>query len=162
MRIPRIDATGVEADIQRVEKAIPPPPRGDRGWTLRFDAIHSDSIRSGQFGKLLIVGQGHGNVGFLKQLKGGPSELFDSTAGFEQATVSFDGVKVLDQAHLGARFHFPRHYRDQAPGLRKFEITWAQLIRSRTLARSRRASTASASWPAAPAKAAPGSSWSGG
>jgi hypothetical protein len=127
VRIPRIDATGVEADIQRVDKAIPPPPRGDRGWTLRFDAIHSDSIRSGQFGKLLIVGQGHGNVGFLKQLKGGPSELFDSTAGFEQATVSFDGVKVLDEAHLGARFHFPRHYRDQAPGLRKFEITWAQL-----------------------------------
>ncbi|MGE8250106.1 MAG: hypothetical protein ACN6PO_12930, partial [Stenotrophomonas bentonitica] len=77
VRIPRIDATGVEAEVERVENAIPPPPRGDRGWTLRFDAIHSDTIRSGRFGKLLIVGQGHGNVGFLKQLKGGPLELFD-------------------------------------------------------------------------------------
>lgn len=127
VRIPRIDAGGVEADVQRVEKLIPPPPRSDRGWTLRFDAIHSDSIRSGRFGKLLIVGQGHGTVGFLKQLKGGPSELFDSRAGFEQAQVSFDGVQVLDDAHIAGRFHFPRHYRDQAPGLRKFEILWAQL-----------------------------------
>ncbi|MEG2805016.1 hypothetical protein [Stenotrophomonas sp.] len=127
VRIPRIDASGVESEVERVEKAIPPPPRGDRGWTLRFDAIHSDSIRSGRFGKLFVQGQGHGTVGFLKQLKGGPSELFDSNAGFEQATVTFDGIKVLDDAHLAARFHFPRHYRDQAPGLRKFEITYAQL-----------------------------------
>ncbi|MFI8716647.1 hypothetical protein ACIGHF_02005 [Stenotrophomonas sp. NPDC077464] len=127
VRIPGIDATGVEADIQRVEKAIPPPPRGDRGWNIRLDAIHSDSIRSGRFGKLLIAGQGKGTVGFQKQVKGGPSELFDSTAGFEQATVSYDGVTLLDQAHLAARFHYPRHYRDEAPGLRKFGITFAQL-----------------------------------
>lgn len=127
VRIPGIDATGVESEIERVEKAIPPPPRGDRGWNIRLDAIHSDSIRSGRFGKLLIAGQGHGTVGFQKQVKGGPSELFDSTAGFEQATVSYDGVKLLDEAHLAARFHYPRHYRDDAPGLRKLGITWAQL-----------------------------------
>lgn len=127
VRIPGINATGVEADIQRVEKAIPPPPRGDRGWNIRLDAIHSDSTRSGRFGKLLIAGQGHGTVGFQKQVKGGPSELFDSTAGFEQATITYDGVKVLDEAHLAARFHYPRHYRDEAPGLRKFGITFAQL-----------------------------------
>jgi hypothetical protein len=127
VRIPRIDASGVESEVERVEQAIPPPPRSDRGWTLRFDAIHSDSIRSGRFGKLLVVGQGSGTVGFLKQLRGGPSELFDSTAGFEQATVSYDGVNVIDDAHLAARFHYPRHYRDDAPGLRKFGILWAQL-----------------------------------
>ncbi|MGH8089778.1 MAG: hypothetical protein ACREPC_16040, partial [Stenotrophomonas sp.] len=127
VRIPRIDASGVESEVERVEQAIPPPPRSDRGWTLHFDAIHSDSIRSGRFGKLLVVGQGSGTVGFLKQLRGGPSELFDSTAGFEQATVSYDGVNVIDDAHLAARFHYPRHYRDDAPGLRKFGILWAQL-----------------------------------
>ncbi len=127
VRIPGINATGVEADISRVEKAIPPPPRGDRGWNIRLDAIHSESIRSGRFGKLLVTGEGHGTVGFQKQVKGGPSELFDSTAGFEQATVSYDGVKLLDEAHLAARFHYPRHYRDEAPGLRKLGITWAQL-----------------------------------
>lgn len=127
VRIPRIDATGVESEVERVEMAIPPPPRGDRGWNIRLDAIHSDSIRSGRFGKLLIVGQGHGTVGFQKQTKGGPSELFDSTAGFEQATVSYDGVTLLDEAHIASRFHYPRHYRDQAPGLRKLGITFAEL-----------------------------------
>ncbi len=127
VRIPRIDASGVESEVERVDAAIPPPPRSDRGWTLRFDAIHSDSIRSGRFGKLLVTGQGSGTVGFLKQLRGGPSELFDSTAAFDRAAVTFDGVKVLDDAHLEARFRYPRHYRDEAPGLRKFDITWAQL-----------------------------------
>lgn len=127
VRIPRIDASGVESEVERVDAAIPPPPRSDRGWTLRFDAIHSDSIRSGRFGKLLVTGQGSGTVGFLKQLRGGPSELFDSTAAFDRAAVTFDGVKVLDDAHLEARFRYPRHYRDEAPELRKFDITWAQL-----------------------------------
>ncbi|WP_145477423.1 hypothetical protein [Stenotrophomonas rhizophila] len=127
VRIPSIDATGVESEIERVEKAIPPPPRGDRGWNIRLDAIHSDSIRSGRFGKLLIVGQGHGTVGFQKQTKGGPSELFDSTAGFEQATISYDGMTLLDEAHIASRFHYPRHYRDEAPGLRKLGITFAEL-----------------------------------
>ncbi|WP_313275083.1 hypothetical protein [Stenotrophomonas sp.] len=127
VRIPRIDASGVESEVERVDAAIPPPPRSDRGWTLRFDVIHSDSIRSGRFGKLLVTGQGSGTVGFLKQLRGGPSELFDSTAAFDRAAVTFDGVKVLDDAHLEARFRYPRHYRDEAPGLRKFDITWAQL-----------------------------------
>lgn len=127
VRIPSIDATGVESEIERVKNPIPPPPRGDRGWNIRLDAIHSDSIRSGRFGKLLIAGKGHGTVGFQKQTKGGPSELFDSTAGFEQATISYDGMTLLDEAHIASRFHYPRHYRDEAPGLRKLGITFAEL-----------------------------------
>ena len=95
----------------------PPPPRSDRGWTLRFDAIHSDSIRSARFGKLLIIGQGQGTVGFLKQLRGGPSELFESEVTFSDADTSFDGVQLLGAMNLTARFSYPRHYRDQAPGL---------------------------------------------
>ncbi len=127
IRIPMVDASEVRAIVQRVDKAIPPPPRGDRGWTLRMDAIHSDSIRSGQFGKLLIAGNGSGTVGFLKQLRGGPSELFDSQAQFDQATVSIDGLTLLDDAHLAARASFPRHYRDDAPGLAKLGILKARL-----------------------------------
>lgn len=127
IRIPMVDAGEVRANVQRVDQAIPPPPRGDRGWTLRMDAIHSDSIRSGQFGKLLITGNGSGTVGFLKQMRGGPSELFDSQARFEQATVSIDGLTLLDDAHLAARASFPRHYRDDAPGLAKLGILKARL-----------------------------------
>src|SRR5262249_54329622 len=94
---------------------------------LRFDAIHSDSIRSARFGKLLIIGKGQGTVGFLKQLRGGPSELFDSEVSFRDADTSFDGVQLLGDMNLTARFSYPRHYRDQAPGLAKLKILHAQL-----------------------------------
>nr|WP_313227119.1 hypothetical protein [Stenotrophomonas pavanii] len=127
VRVPRLQATGVSAEISRVEDAIPPPPRSDRGWTLRFDAIHSDSIRSARFGKLLIIGQGQGTVGFLKQLRGGPSELFESEVTFSDADTSFDGVQLLGAMNLTARFSYPRHYRDQAPGLAKLKLLHAQL-----------------------------------
>ncbi|HFF3759161.1 hypothetical protein [Stenotrophomonas forensis] len=127
VRVPRLQATGVSAEISRVEDAIPPPPRSDQGWTLRFDAIHSDSIRSARFGKLLIIGNGQGTVGFLKQLRGGPSELFDSEVSFRDADTSFDGVQLLGDMKLTARFSYPRHYRDQAPGLAKLKILHAQL-----------------------------------
>ncbi|MEN5425411.1 hypothetical protein ABE522_03415 [Stenotrophomonas pennii] len=127
IHIPRVDAVGVRAVVERVEKAIPPPPRGNRGWTVRMDAIHSDSIRSGQFGKLLISGKASATVGFLKQMKGGPSELFDSNATFDDARIGWDGTTLLDQAHIEARASFPRHYRDDAPGLRKLGILTAEL-----------------------------------
>ncbi len=127
IHIPRVDAFGVRAVVKRVEKAIPPPPRGDRGWTVRMDAIHSDSIRSGEFGKLLISGNASATVGFLKQIKGGPSELFDSNADFRNARISWDGTTLLDQAHIQARASFPRHYREDAPGLRKLGILSAEL-----------------------------------
>ncbi|MEA9557576.1 hypothetical protein VC273_17230 [Xanthomonas nasturtii] len=127
VRLPWLHATGLSADVETSDTPIPPPPRGDQGWTLRFDAISSDSIRSARVGKLLIAGNGHGRVGFLKQLKGGPSELFPSEAGFTDAVVSFDGVQVFNGAQLDAQFQFPRHYRDEAPGLRKLGITRARL-----------------------------------
>ncbi|KAB7771079.1 hypothetical protein [Xanthomonas maliensis] len=127
VRLPWLHADGVSAEVDRADQAIPPPPRGDRGWTLRFDVISSQSIRSARFGKLLIAGHGHGRVGFLKQLKGGPSELFPSEAGFREAVVSYGGVQVFNDAQLDAQFQFPRHYRDRAPGLRKLAITRARL-----------------------------------
>ncbi|WP_329892988.1 hypothetical protein [Stenotrophomonas sp. SMYL20] len=127
VRVPRLQATGVSAEISRVEDAIPSPPRGDQGWTLRFDAIHSDSIRSARLGKLLIIGKGQGTVGFLKQLRGGPSELFDSEVSFSKADTSYDGVQLLGDMDLTARFSYPRHYRDQAPGLAKLKLLHAQL-----------------------------------
>ncbi|OLH99208.1 hypothetical protein DXO246_13535 [Xanthomonas oryzae pv. oryzae] len=133
--MPWLHATGVSAEVDTSDTPIPPPSRGDQGWTLRFDAITSNSIRSARLGKLLIAGQGHGKIGFLKQLKGGPSALFPSEAGFTDAVVSYDGVQVFNGAQLDAQFQFPRHYRDQAPGLRKLGITRARLqLKANTVA----------------------------
>ena len=136
VHIPRINATDVESEIERVEQAVPPPPRGARGWVMRLDAIHSSSIHSARFGKLMIAGKGEGTVGFVKQIKGGPSELLDSTAGFKEATVTWDGVTLLEDTRMDARFRYPRHYRDEAPGIRKFGLVQASLeieARSRAL-----------------------------
>ncbi|HBK46375.1 MAG TPA: hypothetical protein DDZ67_08055 [Xanthomonadaceae bacterium] len=135
VRIPRIEASEVTADVDRVEALMPSPPPGDRGWTLRFDAIHSQSIQRGRFGKLVIAGDGRGTVGFLKQIKGGPSELFPSKLQFARAQVRYGDLALLEQAHIEADFSYPRHYRAQAPGLRKLGITQARLrIEARTLA----------------------------
>jgi len=122
VRVPRLQATGVSAEVIRVDDVVPPPPRGNQGWTLRFDAIHTDSIQHARFGKLLIIGKGSGTVGFRKQLRGGPSELYDSQVSFADASASYDGVQLLDAMKLEARFGYPWHYRDQAPGIAKFEI----------------------------------------
>ena len=122
VRVPRLQATGVSAEVTRVDDVVPPPPRGDQGWTLRFDAIHTDSIEHARFGKLLIIGKGSGTVGFRKQLRGGPSELYDSQVAFRDAIATYDGVQLLDAMSVEARFGYPWHYRDQAPGLAKFDI----------------------------------------
>jgi len=127
VRIPSLQAHGVSADIQRVADAITPPPRGDRGWTLRFDAIHSDSIRSARLETLLLRGHGRGTVGFVKQLRGGPSELLPSQVAFSDAEIRLGDQVLLDEATIRASFHYPRHYRDQAPGIEKFGILQAAL-----------------------------------
>ncbi|MFC6841014.1 hypothetical protein [Xanthomonas theicola] len=122
VRLPWLEAVNMIGEIDRVADAIPPPPQSDRGWTLRFDAIHSGTLRRARIGALAIDGKGHGTVGFLKQIRGGPSELFPSQIVFDDASVRYGKRQIADQAHLDARFSFPRHYRAQAPGLRKLGI----------------------------------------
>ncbi|CTP88386.1 hypothetical protein XTPLMG728_1887 [Xanthomonas translucens pv. poae] len=122
VRLPWMEAVNVIGAIDRVADAIPPPPQSDQGWTLRFDAIHSGTLRRARFGDLAIEGKGHGTVGFLKQLKGGPVQLFPSQIVFDDASVRYGKRQIADQAHVDARFSFPRHYRAQAPGLRKLGI----------------------------------------
>lgn len=135
VRVTRIEATGVDAEVDRVAPLVASPAPGDRGWTLRFDAIHSDSIRSARIGKLLLTGKGSATVGFLKQVKGGPSELFPSQVRFDDAQVAYAGLVLLQQARIEADVAYPRHYRTQAPGVRKLGLTDARLrIAGRTLA----------------------------
>jgi hypothetical protein len=133
--IRHIEATGVEADVDQVATLLPSPPASDRGWTLRFDTIHSGSIRRARFGKVSVRGDGRGSVGFSKQLKGGPSQLFPSEVAFEHATVGYDGLALVEQATLVADVAYPEHYRAQAPGLRKLGIVDGRLrLSGRTLA----------------------------
>ena len=135
IRFPYVQATGVTAEVDQVNATIPSPPPSSGGWTLRLDAIHSDSIRNGRFGQLKIDGNGSGTLGFVKQFKGGPSELLPSQLSFRNAHVVYGSLRLLEQASISADFRYPRHDRAQAPGLAKLEITDARLqVAGRTLA----------------------------
>ena len=116
LRLPWMEAVNVIGEIDRVADTVPPPPQSDQCWTLRLDAIHSGTLRRARIGELAIEGKGHGTVGFLKQLKGGPAQLFPSQIVFDDASGRY-GKRQMD-----ARFSFPRYYRAQAPGLRKLGI----------------------------------------
>ena len=86
---------------------------------LRFDRIASDSVLRGEFDGLRLEGEGSAQVGFVKQLRGGPMELLPSRAAFRKARLARDGEEVLREAELEATFAIARHRREEAPGLRK-------------------------------------------
>jgi hypothetical protein len=127
VRLPWLEARAVRADVQQVADFVAPPPEGDSGWTLRFDALASDSLQRVRLGRLVLEGHGRGRVGFVKQLKGGPSELLPSQLAFSEARLSWGHTVLLEQGELDSTFSWPRHYRSQAPGLRKLEILQASL-----------------------------------
>ena len=127
LHVPEVRAHEVRGGVRRVDKELPVPPAQDGGWELQFDRIASDSIRRGYFDGLELVGTGRGDVGFYKQLRGGPMELMPSTAGFRGARLLRDGQEVLRDATLDARFAIDRHRREDAAGLDKLLKTTLQL-----------------------------------
>lgn len=127
VRVPWVEADDVSGGVQRVQEELPPPPPRDGGWELQFDRIASDSIRRGHFDGLVLEGQGDAEVGFYKQLRGGPMELMPSKAGFRQARLLRDGREVLRGGTLQARFSIARHRREEAPGIDKLLKTDVRL-----------------------------------
>jgi len=123
LHVPEIRADDVRGGVRRVAKELAPPPARDGGWELQFDRIASDSLQRGYFDGLELVGAGHGDVGFYKQLRGGPMELMPSTVGFAQARVVRNGEEVLRDATLDVRFAIDRHRREQAAGIDKLMKT---------------------------------------
>lgn len=123
LHVPEVHVHDVHGGVRRVAKErVPPPPR-EGGWELQFDRIASDSIRRGFFDGFELLGTGRGEVGFYKQLRGGPMELMPSTAGFAGARLLRDGQEVLREATLDVRFAIDRHRREDAAGLDKLSKT---------------------------------------
>jgi hypothetical protein len=119
VHVPRLRVADVTGDVQHVQDEMPAPRPRPGGWLLDFPSIRSDSVRGGRFHALLLEGQGRAQVGFTKRLRGGPVELLESTAHFEQARLSQDQVALLQDATLDARFAMPPVSRAQAVGLDK-------------------------------------------
>ena len=88
LHVPDMRAEDVRGGIRRVaEERVSPPPR-EGGWELQFDRIASGSIRRGYVDGMELVGAGRGEVGFYKQLRGGPMELMPSQVAFADARLA--------------------------------------------------------------------------
>ncbi|MBF6024498.1 hypothetical protein [Lysobacter niastensis] len=127
VRVPEVVADGVSGDVDQTSQRRPPPVPRPGGWVLNFQRIHTDTIRRGRFAKLVLEGQGSADVGFYKQLRGGPLEMLPSQAHFPKARLSLDKHELLRDAAIDARFAIARHTRAQAPGVRKLLMTDAEL-----------------------------------
>ncbi len=103
------------------------PVPGHPGWQLRFDRIHSDSVRGGQIGALRLEGNGSAQVAFSKQLRSGPMQLHPSWAHFGQARISVDGHEWLREGRFDADFAIDPHTRAQAQGWAKLDKTVVHL-----------------------------------
>lgn len=128
VHVPLVRADNVIGGIRRVTNALPAPPAREGGWQLRFDRIVTDSLRRGNFDDLVLSGLGQAEVGFYKQLRGGPMELMPSTVQFRNAMLRKDNQELLSGAELKAAFAVARHGRNEAPGLRKLEKTDARIF----------------------------------
>ncbi|MDR0182339.1 hypothetical protein [Lysobacter arvi] len=127
VRVPEILAYEVTGAVDIGGPHKPPMPARPGGWVLQFDRIHSDSIRSGRLGELVLDGVGRADVGFFKQLRGGALELMPSLAHFENARLRYGKEAVLRDGRIDAEFAIARHTRDQARGIAKLMLTDARL-----------------------------------
>lgn len=127
LHVPDMRADDVRGGIRRVaEERVSPPPR-EGGWELQFDRIASGSIQRGYVDGMELVGAGRGEVGFYKQLRGGPMELMPSQVAFADARLARDGAELLREATLDVRFAMDRHRREDAAGIDKLLKTQLDL-----------------------------------
>ena len=127
IRVPWVEADAVSGSVARAETELPRPEHRPGGWTLRMDRIASDSITGGDVFGWKIAGKGEAEVGFSKQFRGGPAELFASTAHFVDTTASRDGEDWLRDARVDATFALASHLSAEYPGLAKLQLFDATL-----------------------------------
>ncbi len=123
LRLPAIVAHDVRVMLETsVDDRAPPPPRPD-GWTLRFDAIATDTLRSVRMDDWRLEGEGAARLGVVKRLRGGPLEITSSALHLRAAKGYDDDVQWLDNGTVDAQFTLPANTREEASG-------WARLARA--------------------------------
>jgi len=131
VRMPDISADGVSGGTRRDDGPPILPekrmPAVKPAWVLRFDRIHTDSVRGGQLGDLQVSAYGSAEVGFYKQLRGGPMRLYPSHGHLGQLKLVRDGHELLREGRLDADFGIDQHTREQAHGVDKLLKTDARV-----------------------------------
>ncbi|HYG07706.1 MAG TPA: hypothetical protein VD865_15040 [Stenotrophomonas sp.] len=124
VHMPWIEADEVTGGTRRDDGPPIEPQRplpGRTGWLLRFDRIHSDSARGGQFGGLKLEGRGSAQFGFYKRLRSGPMRVQPSWAHYGQARIWVNGREWLRDGRFDGDFSMDPHTRAQAQGLAKLD-----------------------------------------
>ena len=119
LHVSDVRADEVHGGVRRVERDLVAPPARAGGWELQFDRIASASVRRAYFDGLLLEGDGTVQVGFYKQLQGGPMTLMPSVARFRKARLAYAGAEVVREADAQVRLAMDRHRRDEAAGIDK-------------------------------------------
>ena len=119
LHVSDVRADEVHGGVRRVERDLVAPPARAGGWELQFDRIASASVRRAYFDGLVLEGDGTVQVGFYKQLRGGPMALMPSVVRFRQARLAYAGAEVVREADAQVRLAMDRHRRDEAAGIDK-------------------------------------------
>jgi len=130
VHMPSIEADDVTGGTQHDDgpPMLPQSPLpGHPGWLLRFDRIHTDSVRGGKFGALELDGFGSAQFGFYKRLRSGPMRIYPSWAHLGQVHLRREGHEWLREGRFDADFSMDPHTRAQASGLAKLDKTVARL-----------------------------------
>ncbi|MGB3874028.1 MAG: hypothetical protein WA956_15400 [Stenotrophomonas sp.] len=127
LQLPWVEADGVAGSITRATQERPAAPPRPGGWTLDFRRITTGSLRAATLGDWQVSGNGRAEVGFGKQLRGGPMELRPSTLHFDAAQLSRGDIQWLRAVRLSSTFAMPRHVSAEHPGLAKLDLFAATL-----------------------------------
>ncbi|MCL7714913.1 hypothetical protein [Stenotrophomonas mori] len=127
LRVPWVEADGVSGSVGRAPHERPAPPPRPGGWILDFPRIATDSLRAATLDGWQLAGEGRAEVGFVKQLRGGPMELRPSSLWFEALQVRHGDTAWLRGTTLSATAAMPRHVGTEHPGLAKLDLVDATL-----------------------------------
>lgn len=127
LRMPWIEADGVSGSVVRADSERPVPAPRPGGWMLALERIGSTSLRGATVGDWRIAGDGRAEVGFRKQLRGGPMELLPSSVEFAAMRVDRGDVQWLRNARLAGTFSLPRHVPAEHPGIARLALLKAAL-----------------------------------
>lgn len=122
-----VRAVNVNADADRVAENLLPPPYQEDAWTLVFRSISSSSIHHLRFEQFRIDSDGSAEIGFIKQIHGGPFEMLPSHVGLEKTTLRYADLSLISDSHVDSTFAIPRHRYEDAPGWKKLEIATGTL-----------------------------------
>lgn len=135
LRFASVRADEVNVKLQPTPIDHKPRPFRSDAWRVTVARLYTPSLRRIRWGKLVVEGDGTGNMGFTHQLRGGATQIFPSRIEMPAARVSYEPWPLLSNAKFSFAFAFDAFVYDDPPGWRKAERALGHLsIEAATMA----------------------------